>query len=45
MRHVWGTGIKYSVLLGRPDRKRALGTPMFRGRIILKWIFRNWNVE
>jgi len=30
MWHVWGTGIAYWAFLERPDRKRALGTPMFR---------------
>ena len=30
MWQVWGTGITYRALLGRPDRKRPLGSPMLR---------------
>ena len=30
----------YSVLVGKPEGKRALGRP---GRIILKLIFNKWN--
>jgi len=31
----------YMVLVGRPEGKRPLGGP----RIIIKWIFRKWNVR
>jgi hypothetical protein len=31
----------YKVLVGKPERKRPLGRPR---RIILRWIFRNWDV-
>jgi hypothetical protein len=31
----------YRVLVGKPERKKPLGRP----RIILKWIFRKWNVR
>jgi hypothetical protein len=27
-----------------PEGKRPLGRPRLRGRIILRWIFRKWNV-
>jgi hypothetical protein len=30
----------YRVLVGKPEGKRPLGIP----RIILRWIFRKWNV-
>ena len=30
----------YSVLVGKPEGKRQLERP----RIILRWIFRKWNV-
>jgi hypothetical protein len=33
----------YRVLVGKPEGKRPLGRPSRDGRIILKWIFRNWN--
>ena len=35
---------EYRVLLGKPKRKRPLGRPGVDGRIMLRWIFRNWNV-
>jgi hypothetical protein len=31
--------------MGKPEGKRPLGDPSLSGRIILKWIFRNWDVE
>ena len=35
----------YRVLVGKPEGKRPLGRPRRRwGRIILRWIFRKWNV-
>jgi len=39
MWHVWGTGIIYGALLGRPDRKRPLGTPMLRWKNNIKMDF------
>jgi transposase len=29
----------YKVLVGKPERRRPLGRPQLRWRIILKWIF------
>jgi len=34
----------YRVLLGKPEGKRPLGTRRRRWGIILRWIFRKWNV-
>ena len=34
----------YRVLVGKPEGKRLLGRPRRRGRIILRWIFRKWDV-
>jgi len=33
----------YRVLVGKPEGKRPLG-PGVDGRIILRWIFRKWDV-
>ena len=33
----------YRILVGKPDGKRPLGRPK-RGRIILRWTFRKWDV-
>jgi hypothetical protein len=34
----------YRVLLGKPEGKIPLGRPSVYGRIILRWIFRKWDV-
>jgi hypothetical protein len=34
----------YRVLVGKPEGKRPLGDPGVDGRIILRWIFRKWDV-
>jgi hypothetical protein len=34
----------YMVLVGKPEGKRLLANPGVDERIILKWIFRKWNV-
>jgi hypothetical protein len=31
-------------LVGKPEGKRPLGDPGADGRIILRWIFREWDV-
>jgi hypothetical protein len=33
----------YGVLVGKPERN--FGDPGVNGRIILRWIFRNWDVR
>jgi hypothetical protein len=30
--------------LGKPEGKNHLGDPDVDGRIVLRWIFRNWDV-
>jgi hypothetical protein len=35
----------YTVLVGKPEGKRPLEDPGVDGRIILRWIFRKWDVE
>jgi len=35
----------YRVLVGRPEGKRPRGRPRHRWRLILKWIFKKWDVE
>ena len=37
-------GAVYRVLVGKPDGKSHLGDPGVDGRIILRWIFRKWDV-
>jgi len=34
----------YRVLVGKPKGKSHLGDPDVDGRIILRWIFRKWDV-
>ena len=34
----------YRVLVGKPEGKSPLGRPGVAGRIILRWIFRKWDV-
>jgi len=34
----------YRILVGKPGGKRPLGDPCADGRIILRWIFRKWDV-
>jgi hypothetical protein len=34
----------YKVLVGKPEAKNHLGDPGIDGRIILRWIFRKWDV-
>ena len=34
----------YRVLVRKPEGKRPLGRTGHNGRIILRWIFREWNV-
>jgi hypothetical protein len=34
----------YSVLVAKSEGKKSLGRPRYRYEIILKWIFRKWDV-
>ena len=34
----------YRLLVGKPDGRRLLGDPGVDGKIVLRWIFRKWNV-
>jgi hypothetical protein len=34
----------YRVLVGKPEGKRPLGRPRNIGRIIVRWIFRKWDL-
>jgi hypothetical protein len=33
----------YRILVGRPESRHHLGDPGVDGRIILKWIFKQWD--
>jgi len=35
----------YSFLVGKPEGKNHLEDPVIVGRTILRWIFRQWDVE
>ena len=35
----------YRVLVGKPEGRRPLGRPRRRWGIILRWIFRKWDVR
>jgi hypothetical protein len=35
----------YRLLVGKPEGKSHLEDPGIDGRIILRWIFRKWDVE
>ena len=35
----------YRVMVGKPEGKRPLGIPRRRWEIILRWIFRKWDVR
>ena len=37
--------VLYRVLVEKPEGKSHLGDPGVDGRIILRWIFRKWNVR
>jgi hypothetical protein len=43
MQHVWGR-VVYRVLVGKLEGRRPLEDPGVDGRIILRWIFRKWDV-
>jgi hypothetical protein len=34
----------YSVLVGKPEGKNHLGDPAIDGSVMLRWIFRKWDV-
>jgi hypothetical protein len=36
--------VVYRVLVGKPEGKRPLGRPRRRWRIMLRWIFKKWDV-
>ena len=41
---MWERRGVYRVSVGKPEGKRHLGDPGVDGRIILRWIFRKWDV-
>jgi hypothetical protein len=42
--HVARVGERRVVLVGKPEKREHLGDPGVDGRIILRWIFRKWNM-
>ena len=42
---MWGNrrGV-YRVLVGKPEERRPFGRPRHKWGIILRWIFRKWDV-
>jgi len=46
MQRVWGRGNVYSWFWwGKLKERDYLGDPEVDGRIVLRWIFRKWDVE
>jgi len=43
MQHVWTISV-YRVLVGKPEERDHLEHPGVDGRIILRWMFRKWDV-
>jgi len=41
---MWERRSVYRVLVGKPEGKRARGRPGLGGKILLRWIFRKWDV-
>jgi hypothetical protein len=41
---MWEKRGLYRVLVGKPEGKTPLGDPGVDGKIILRWIFRNWDL-
>jgi hypothetical protein len=41
---IWERRGAYRVLVGKPEGKDHLGDLDVDGRIILRWIFKNWDV-
>ena len=45
MQHVWGRGQAYTEFWwGNLNKRDRLGDPGVDGRIILRWIFRKWDM-
>jgi hypothetical protein len=42
---MWERRGVYRVLVGKPEGKRSIGRPRVDGRIILRRIFRKWDVR
>jgi hypothetical protein len=42
---MWKTRGVFRALLGKYEGKRPLGRPRLGWEIILRWIFRKWDVE